>query len=93
MDRSAVSNEIGDPWGVRSRVFRAALDTSTRTLDLRLVGDMSTLEIFAQDGTIVFSAVVAAADLDDTIKVRAVGGMAWLSTIALRKTDRERHQR
>jgi hypothetical protein len=63
LDLHNSSAAIPDRWGVRSKPFVAVLPSARADyLDLRIVRDGSTLEIFADGGLAVFSAVVPEPD-------------------------------
>jgi fructan beta-fructosidase len=71
---AGMSHGIYDGSGLRDQVFYSELDTDLCDLDLRIIFDRSTLEIFAQDGTIVFSSLVISPNIKGLLRMTSTGG-------------------
>lgn len=71
---AGMSHGIYDESGLREQIFYSELDTDICDLDLRIIFDRSTLEIFAQDGTIVFSSLVISPNINGLLRITSIGG-------------------
>ncbi len=67
--------------------FSAPIDLSTSALDLRIVLDESSLEVFAQQGTVVMTAQTFGNPHSDGVRLISEGGITHLNALSIHALD------